>query len=535
MKAKELLSNFSVARWGSLVGGAQFEVRELSCDHRNLPPGCVFIAIKGTKNDGHGFLPEVVEKNVQILVVEDATQVPASFAGCLVVVSDSRQALSQLANRFYGHPSEALYCVGVTGTNGKTTTTNLIESLLSALDLPTGVIGTIDHHLGDHVWDSSLTTPDPISFQKRLSEFLELRGKALALEVSSHALAQARVEGVEFDTAVFSNLTRDHLDFHGDMESYFNSKVKLFSNLLAVSNKKVRTAVVNSDDSYGQKIVQILRQSQWGQAPFHAEESEDTEFDQNRKRPIRVWTYGLAANADFQIRVLKQDYSGSRFDLKTPVGQAVFFVPMPGVHNVMNAAAAIAVAVAAGQDKGYRGSEILGVCQMALAKSRGVKGRLQAIPNERGLHVFVDYAHTDDALKSVLQCLDEIRKSNSQGNRIITVFGCGGDRDRGKRPLMLKAALLCSDHVVVTSDNPRNEDPMQIIRDICQEIMGENSRVTIEVDRARAISQALDMAVAGDVILIAGKGHEETQQIGDIKHPFSDAKVVVGILSHKGN
>ncbi|MCM2282589.1 MAG: UDP-N-acetylmuramoyl-L-alanyl-D-glutamate--2,6-diaminopimelate ligase [Bdellovibrionaceae bacterium] len=491
MKLSQLFAVFPQLNWGD---AALKEVSSVEFDSRRLAKNCVFVAVRGGRHDGHDFLSEAVRIGAIGLVVEDATRVPADFGGAVAIVSDARQALNRLAARWFHEPATRLFCVGVTGTNGKTTTTYMIEEILTAFGWTTGVIGTINHHVRDHVWATEMTTPDPLSFQRRLQEFEAFDAKAVALEVSSHALRQSRVDEVPFDVAVFTNLSRDHLDYHPDMEDYFQAKVKLFHDLLARSHKPSRFAVVNRDDAYGRRIT-----SSGG---------------------ATLWTYG-EKDADLTFELLSQDFTGTRVRLRTPRGEGELSLPMPGVHNVYNAIAAIAVGLAAGAS--------LSTCLDALARFKGVRGRLEAVPNKKGIHVFVDFAHTDAALEGVLANLNRVRESAGLKNRVITVFGCGGDRDKGKRPLMMQAALKGSDVVVLTSDNPRTEDPWKILHDALKGADPSaitSRRVRTEVDRRQAIGLALEEARPGDVVLIAGKGHETYQQIGTEKFPFSDFDVV---------
>ncbi|RYZ68282.1 MAG: UDP-N-acetylmuramoyl-L-alanyl-D-glutamate--2,6-diaminopimelate ligase, partial [Proteobacteria bacterium] len=455
-------------------------VASLCFDSRKLEARCLFVAIKGGKSDGHDFLQAAADKGAIALVVEDAAKVPKNFLGSVYVAKSSREALNQLSAKFFGEPAKDMFCIGVTGTNGKTTTTYMTEAIFAEAGKPAGVIGTINHHFQDHVWKTEMTTPDPVSFQERLNQFKDLGAKAVALEVSSHALDQARVDEVPFDVAVFTNLSRDHLDYHKDMNEYFKAKSKLFSDLLTRSTKPNPTAVINADDEYAMKLVTASK--------------------------VRRWTYGLSAGADLHVKILSQGFGGTRFSLKTPVGEADFQLNMVGLHNVANACGAIGAALAADIP--------LATCVAALAKLRGVSGRLESVPNTKGIHVFVDYAHTDDALKTVLHFLNDIRKKSGLSNRLITVFGCGGDRDKGKRPLMAKAAMEGSDLVVLTSDNPRTEDPEQILNDAMAGAPDGSLGNTLfrDADRKRGIALAINKAQAGDVVLIAGKGHEDYQQ-----------------------
>jgi UDP-N-acetylmuramoyl-L-alanyl-D-glutamate--2,6-diaminopimelate ligase len=386
--------------------------------------------------------------------------------------------------------------VGITGTNGKTSITYMIECIFDCARMPMGVIGTVNHRLGHKVWPSEMTTPDPANLQKRLNEFREEGATAVAMEVSSHALKQKRVDSVPFNSVVFTNLTRDHLDYHGTMDDYFKSKQRLFTDLLWKTSKNPCFAIINTDDKWGRKL--------------HVAD------------PAILWTYGHR-EGDFQYEIIKMGFTSTRFKVQTPAGDAEILLPMSGTHNVMNALAAIAVAVSAGI--------ALPVSVKALASFTGVPGRLQAVANDKDLSVFVDYAHSPDALENVLTALLKVRESLHSNAQVWTVFGCGGDRDKGKRPLMTQMALKYSDHVIITSDNPRTEDPQQIIRDMTEQISAaEQTKIQIEVQRREAIHRALSQAKPGDVVLIAGKGHEEYQIIGEEKLPFSDLQVAKEFL-----
>lgn len=491
MKLSQLLTIYPKLRWGEFP---HTEVKGLTQDSRKAEAGWVFVAIRGTQLDGHQFIPQVCDKKVAAVVVEDDANVPENYKGAVVVVKDSRTALDKLAVHLYGHPSEKLFCVGVTGTNGKTSITYMIEAVLNQYGWATGVMGTINHHLGSRIWETDLTTPDAITLQKRLSEFCALKAQAMAAEVSSIALTQNRADSLAFDVAIFTNLTRDHLDFHGTMEEYFFAKEKLFNELLARSSKAPVWAILNGDDSYSSKFKVADR--------------------------AQVWTYGQNPSHDFSFSIKEQNFTGTSFTLRTSRGEQNAWLPMPGLHNVYNAVAAIATGVAAGA------SLELGVT--AMASFNGVPGRLQRVAIKKPLHVFVDYAHTDDALRVVLQALREIRRAAHSSAKILVVFGCGGDRDRGKRPLMAKAAVEGADLVMVTSDNPRTEAPDEIINDCIRDLPPNllNQKVFIEVERRIAIGRMLQMAQDGDVILIAGKGHETYQIIGKEKRHFSDIEVV---------
>lgn len=476
-------------------------------DSQQGSPHWIFVAIRGHQKDGHKYLNDVCAQGVSAIVVEDLSSVPRSYSGVVVQTKDSRKALELLSACFFEQPSEKLFCVGVTGTNGKTSTSYLCEQILNAFGWETGVMGTINHHFKNQIWNSQLTTPDPITLQGRLAEFVRLGARAAVFEVSSHALEQHRVDEISFDVAIFTNLTRDHLDYHETMEKYFLSKQNLFQTVLSRSQKKTLWAIVNGDDEWAGKLKFAPR--------------------------AQVWRYGRQNDCDLQFRILNQSFQGVDFLLRTPQGEHFFNLPLLGTHNVYNATAAIAVGLIAGAS--------LSQCEEALRTFKGVPGRLEKVVDHHGnRQIFVDYAHTDDALKSVLNELSQIRmvsrEAKPQG-KIITVFGCGGDRDQGKRPLMTQAALCYSDLVFITSDNPRSEDPHKIILDCLKAVPHELSdkKVFTEVDRRLAIGKALQMAEDGDVILIAGKGHENYQMIGSQKFPFSDVEVIQSWLHSKSS
>ena len=460
-------------------------------DARLVTPGSVFVAIRGSKLDGHTFISDAVAKGAVALVVEDRSFVPENFSGFIYHTASSREALDILASRFYGDPGQELFCFGVTGTNGKTSVTYMIEAILNHAQVPTGVIGTVNHHLQAKVWPSEMTTPDPVFLQKRLREFRDEGARAVAMEVSSHALDQARVDSVPFNTVIFTNLTRDHLDYHKTMDQYFEAKQRLFTDLLWATTKRPCFAIINTDDKYGRRM--------------------------RVADPAILWTYG-AKNADIRYKIKRMDFALTSFEVTTPLGKGEVHLPMSGIHNVMNALAALGAGLSAGVP--------LDVCIQALNSFTGVPGRLQSVPNAQNLSVFVDYAHSPDALENVLMAITRVRANLKSSARIWTVFGCGGDRDKGKRPLMAEMALKYSDNVVITSDNPRTEEPQAIIQDIMAGVPSTaRDKVTVMVDRKEAIHSALKTAQPGDVILIAGKGHEDYQIIGTTKFPFSDVQV----------
>jgi UDP-N-acetylmuramoyl-L-alanyl-D-glutamate--2,6-diaminopimelate ligase len=478
-------------------GSAAENIESISQDSRDVNTGAFFAAVRGAKADGHDLLAQVCAKNPGAIVVEDLANVPAQFSGAVIKTKDTRSFLDFVARRFNGEPDAKLLCIAVTGTNGKTTTTNIVEHLLNARGRATGVIGTIDHHLKKKVWATGLTTPGSLELYGRLSDFVREGAEALSIEVSSHAITQHRGEFIDFDAAIFTNLTRDHLDYHGTFENYFETKAKLFTELLPRSKKKLKAAAINIDDPYGRELA-------------------------NRTK-IPTLTFGQSS-ADLNFTVVSEDFSGSKVNVEFKGDSFAFELKIPCRYNIYNSLGAVAALAGLGFDV----SESLSL----LSSFSGVKGRLERVNHSQPFHVLVDYAHTDDALNNVLDSLKTIRSKSGLKAKIITVFGCGGDRDKGKRPLMAKAAVAGSDVVIVTSDNPRTESPDDIIRDILagvpKDILGKT--VLTEVQRRDAIETALKIAGPGDVVLIAGKGHEDYQIIGTQKFPFSDVETVKEIL-----
>lgn len=500
MKLGDLLSilpEYQAANAGAAATEA--EVTSVVHDARQAVAGSVFVAIPGHKVDGHKFISQAVQNGAAALVVEKTDDVPAGFSGVVVVVQKSRHALDLLAAKFYHEPSKEMFCLGVTGTNGKTSTTYMFEAVMNHLGFPCGVMGTINHHLRDQVWPSEVTTPDPVALQGRLREMREAGAKAVAMEISSHALSQHRADGVQFNSVLFTNLSRDHLDYHADMKDYFRAKQRLFTDLLWSTEKNPIFAIVNTDDPWGAKLRVSSRAA--------------------------IWTFGQKSKCDFRFEILKMDFTRTDFQITTPFGVFKSFVPLCGVHNLYNVAGVIAAAASVGIPPNY--------ALDALTQFTGVPGRLQTVPNQKTLNVFVDYAHSPDALENVLQALNKVRRDLKSHSQIWTVFGCGGDRDKGKRPLMAQVASTLSDYVMVTSDNPRTEQPMAIVSDILEGFSQaeRKNKVSTEVDRKKAIEKVFKMAKPHDVILIAGKGHEDYQIIGTERIHFSDFEVAEELLS----
>jgi UDP-N-acetylmuramoyl-L-alanyl-D-glutamate--2,6-diaminopimelate ligase len=487
MTLKHLLNIFGKIEWQQT--SADLAPQGVTSDSRQVAAGFVFVAVKGVSSDGHDYLAAAIHQGASAVVVESTAKIPASYRGAIVQVLDSALAYSSLLAEFYSHPEEKLISIGITGTNGKTSSSYLIEQILNQAGLPCGVIGTIDHHFQNKNWQTNLTTPDAATFYQRLKDFSDLGARSYAMEVSSHSLKQKRVP-TQFDVALFTNFTRDHLDYHKTMEDYFSSKQKLFTDHLKADRDVF--AVLNNDDDAVKKV-QVAPQAQ-------------------------RWTFGQSEDSDFFFRITKTSIEGMEFEIREKKSPPlVYQTPMVGAHNVANCVGAIAVA------------RCLGVshetCLRAMSSFAGVPGRLQRVPNTHRRHVFIDYAHTPDALEKVLQALQKIKAPSA---RLITVFGCGGDRDQGKRPLMREVAQKFSTHVVVTSDNPRTEDPQKIIEQI---LAGEKSpQILVQVDREKALQQAAKLSQPEDVILVAGKGHENYQIIGAQTLVFSDYEKMKTIL-----
>lgn len=462
-------------------------------DSRKVIPGSVFVATVGTTTDGHDYLSKAAELGAAVLVVEKRDKIPATFKGAVLEVLDSKWVLADLLSRFYSNPEERMISIGITGTNGKTSSSYIIEAILNAAGVSCGVMGTINHHLKDKVWSTGLTTPDAETFFARANEFVQLGARAFAMEVSSHSLHQKRVP-IHFDVALFTNFTRDHLDYHKTMDEYFRSKELLFTEHLKKTGDVF--AILNIDDP-ALKHVRVA------------------------KNATRI-TFGKA-EADFSFEILKMGIEGTTFLLREAGVGHEYQSPLIGEHNVYNVVGAVAVARSLGASHG--------TCQSAIRNFGGVPGRLQKVITSfaAGPHVFVDYAHTPDALEKTLQT---VRAVCSPQQKITAVFGCGGDRDPGKRPTMGQIAADHSDFVVVTSDNPRSEDPSMILQQIVGGIDPQKkSRVAEEVDRKKAIALAIAKASADDAIVIAGKGHENYQILKDRTIDFDDAAIALEILN----
>ena len=465
-----------------VIGRASVEIRDLAYDSRAVEPGTLFFCVPGERADGHDFAAEAVARGAVALVVDR----PLDLSLPQLVVEDVRAAMALVACEFFGHPSRDLLVAGVTGTNGKTTTTFLLFAMLAAAGLRPGLLGTIECRVGGERRPAVRTTAEAIDLQRTLREMLEAGDRSCAMEASSHGSALRRLDGLRFACLVFTNLTQDHLDFHGTLERYYQAKRRLFG------EEEGPPAAINVGDAYGRRLLAEL----WALG----------------RRPLL--TFGLTEEADIHPQELELGPGGSSFvasglELKTR---------LLGRFNVENVLAAVAAA------------RLLGLpdqaIQAGVAAVRGVPGRFEAVDEGQPFAVVVDYAHTPSSLANVLATARDLARG-----RVICVFGCGGDRDRGKRPLMGAVASQAADLCIVTSDNPRSEDPDAIIADIVQGVEGQ---VEVEPDRARALARAIEAARPGDVVVIAGKGHEQGQEIAGRLLPFDDREVAREVLRRLG-
>jgi UDP-N-acetylmuramoyl-L-alanyl-D-glutamate--2,6-diaminopimelate ligase len=481
MKLSQLLTDCQIR---ATSGDLDTEILGLAYDSRDVSRGYLFIAVRGTRADGNRYVPQAVAKDAAAIV--SAEPRIEGLAMPWIQVDDERAAMAGLAANFYGQPTKRLHLVGVTGTNGKTTTTHLIESILKAAGRKVAVLGTIEHRGPGFELAAQRTTPEAPDLEKMFKQVVDAGWKDAVMEVSSHAIAMKRVAGLEFEIAVFTNLSRDHLDFHGDMESYFQVKKKLFE---GVGGTKPRVMVLNADDPRYDELSAI--------------------------DPGCVISYGIEAAAEIRPIQYQFGWDGMQATYKLPSAEIEIHTSLMGKPNLYNIGAALGTAVALGIS---RDAMIAGIRNLA-----NVPGRFQAITAGQKFRVIVDYAHTDDALEKVLNSAREITSG-----RLIVVFGCGGDRDRSKRPAMGKVAAHGSDFAVVTSDNPRTEDPMAIIGEIEKGLKG--ARYTVIPDRREAIRAALTEAKPNDTVVIAGKGHETYQTVGTTSFPFDDRVVARELL-----
>lgn len=491
---KELLKDAGVKGFS---GSSDAVVTGVAYDSRLVEPGYVFVCIKGEKHDGHEFVGDAVRRGAVAIVAEREVAPPEGVA--VALVSDSREALARIAQVFYGDPSRSLVCVGVTGTKGKTTTTHLVKAVLDASGRWCGIIGTVGHVIGNEVVQAKHTTPEALDIQRMLNDMRARGQTAAAMEVSSHAVVQRRVLGVDFDIGVFTNIGHDHLDFHGTFENYLAAKASFFEALGTGRSPKglLRTAVVNLDQPQAGYIISRTR--------------------------ARVLTYGITSEADVRAHNVELFPHGASFVVRVPSGQAEVRLRLTGVFNVYNALAAIACGIASGAS--------LEDAKSGVEQVTGVPGRFEAIDEGQPFAVVVDFAHTPDSLENILRAARSLGKGD-----MTVVFGCGGDRDRTKRPVMGEVAARLADRVIITSDNPRSEDPEAICREIEGGVLkagGPRDGYEVIVNRADAISRALALAREGDVVVIAGKGHETYQIFRDRTIHFDDREVARNCLRER--
>lgn len=473
---KDIANNTSVSKW---IGDQSVAINVLTSDSRKAKEGSLFIAIKGTKVDAHDFVAQVVEQGCVAVVVEREMDLPATVTQ--LVVPNSAKALGELAHAFYGFPSRDLKLVGITGTNGKTTTTTLLHNLYTQLGYKVGLLSTVVNKIGTEEIPSTHTTPDPIALNALLADMVAQGCTHCFMEVSSHAVSQHRIAGLEFTGAAFTNITHDHLDYHGTFKAYIDAKKGFFDAL-----PKSAFALVNVDDKNGRVMVQ--------------------------NTDAKIQTYALRTHADYMGKVLENSFNG----LLLTINGTELWSRLIGDFNAYNLTTVFGVADLLGDDR----TEILTI----LSRLESVDGRFQFMQSNSKITAIVDYAHTPDALINVLKTIENIRTRNEQ---VITVVGCGGDRDSMKRPEMARIACEMSNKVILTSDNPRTEDPLAILAEMEKGVEAQHFMKTLTIaDREQAIKTAVSMAQENDIILIAGKGHEKYQEIKGVKHPFDDFELV---------
>lgn len=478
---KDILYKVSLT---SSFGNMNVEVKGICFDSRKVQPGFLFVAVKGTLSDGHQFMDKAADLGAQVIVCEKLPDT-VNESITYVTVKDSAQALGIIAANWYGNPSEKMKLVGVTGTNGKTTTVTLLYQLFTRLGYKAGMISTVENRVGDQVIPSTHTTPDPIQLNELLRKMVDVACAYAFMEVSSHAVDQERIAGLKFAGALFTNITHDHLDYHKTFENYIKAKKKYFDELSSDA-----FALVNADDKRGMVMIQNTK--------------------------AKKYSFGLKKMVDYKGKIITNSIEGLELEV---AGKSVWF-KMIGDFNAYNLLGVYGAAVLLGEES----DEVL----TQLSSLRGAPGRFELVSPGSKFTAIVDYAHTPDALKNVLETIAQFRTGQEQ---VITVVGCGGNRDKTKRPLMASIACRLSDKVVLTSDNPRDEDPMDIIRDMQTGILPTEARKTLVIaDREEAIKTACMMANGKDIVLIAGKGHETYQEIKGVKHPFDDREVVDRML-----
>ena len=487
MRLRQLIDGMEIV---DFQGNPALEITDIAYDSRAIGPGALFVALKGHAEDGHHFIGDAISKGALAVVSELPPRpcaAPNEKGIAMIQVPESREALSRLAVRFFDSPFKQMNLLGITGTNGKTTTSYLLESILVAAGRKPGVIGTINYRFSGHVREAPVTTPESLDLMQILREMADSTVSDVVMEVSSHSLDQGRVRGCPFRVAIFTNISRDHLDYHRSMEAYFEAKALLFTSLTQREAGDPAKAVINADDPRGKDLIKLT--------------------------DAQVMTYGMGKECDVRAEEVNVSRAGLTAKLITPKGEAEIGSALIGEFDIHNIMAAAAGALSMGID-------LKSICS-GLRQPKGVPGRLEQVKNKRALAIVVDYAHTPDAL---LKALGAVRLLTE--GRVLTVFGCGGDRDKGKRRAMGRVAGLQSDMVFITSDNPRTEDPKAIAAQIEEGVIESGLKdYILDLDRENAIQRAVKMAQNGDLVLIAGKGHETYQIIGKEKKAFDDRVV----------
>ncbi len=487
MRLRDILKGIKFEARNDILG---LKINKVTCDSRLVEKGDLFIAFRGYDSDGYKFIGDAVAKGASVVVAEKYFKPLDGVEN--IFVEDTRAAVPAIAGNFYKHPSRRLKLIGITGTNGKTSITYIMENILKNAGVEAGIIGTINYRFKDIIFSAKNTTPGPLELQCILADMVKHGVECAVMEVSSHSLDQNRVEGILFDIAIFTNVTQDHLDYHKTLKNYFYAKAKLFGKI-----KERGVAILNDDDA----MIKTLK----------------------KDLDTRILTYGMNGGADIRAENVSLSLDGSSFTVVTPKSQFNIKTSLIGRHNVSNILAAIAAA--------YVLKISTDVITDGVRSVDPPPGRLEPVIEGQPFKVFVDFAHTEDALNNVLGLL----KESSVTGRIITVFGCGGNRDKTKRPLMGKAACRFSDKVIITSDNPRFEEPSDIIKEIEAGVRGLFNNYVIVTDRRAAIEAALNEARKGDIVMIAGKGHEKYQITKDMTMPFDDCRVARDILRKRAN
>ncbi|WP_243355967.1 UDP-N-acetylmuramoyl-L-alanyl-D-glutamate--2,6-diaminopimelate ligase [Bacillus litorisediminis] len=479
MKLQQLIEHLHIPNLQELPN---IEIKSIEQNHQLVQEGSLFICIKGLRFDGHDFANQVVENGAKAILAERPLDVKVP----VIVVKDTKRAMAVIADAFYQHPSSELQLIGITGTNGKTSTSHYVESIMKYCGKKTGLIGTMYRKVGETILPTQNTTPDSLSLQQTFYTMKNEEVEVCAMEVSSHALKEGRVYGVDFDIAVFTNLTQDHLDYHGTMEEYRFTKGLLFAQLgNKYDVKRPKYALLNSDEAATEYYKTVT--------------------------PAFIYTYGIEHEADFMAKDITTNHNGTQFLFASPYGEKQVQIPLVGLFSVYNVLAAASSCLLAG-------APFAKVCE-AIEKLEGVPGRFELVSGPQDFTIIVDYAHTPDSLENVLETIQQFKQ-----REVWVVVGCGGDRDRTKRPIMAKIACELSEHAIFTSDNPRSEDPAAIIDDMVEGVK-DYTNYQVIIDREEAINYAVRHAKKDDVILIAGKGHETYQIIGEAVNDFDDREV----------